>query len=583
MVHSCEISGKKASAFLSRLRKSVSGNVLPMMAMALVPTMGMIGSGIDFGRSYLAKSKLQGAVDAAALAAVRTKQISGSSNTIAIETATDYMAANYPPGYLGAELEVPSVVVTDQNDIIKAVVTAEGTVPTTLLKVIGIGTIDISVSATAEASETLPSSVEALLVLDNTGSMEGSRMTQLKTAAKNFVDIIYGSKNTRENFAVGIIPYNTMVNVGHLVKSHSSTMVQSRPGFTDISASNALGWKGCVFADKTIQNISSDPATMDNGAFDIGDNMPGEGGMPRLEPFIYPPIYVDSFQDVNNRYLVDSSNRDKFYEIPVVHDALRRMHGDNICVHKTNGSNLSCTNSNSKISFNKLPDRDEYENARFYSHKSGAKENASPNNLWGASPNYQCPSQALPLSYSATKSGLKSYIDNENYALKPGTGTFHNPAMTWAYRMMSRDDVFPRDRPAKLPVKKVVIFMTDGNFDSRDDGRKVGSKRIYDTAYTAYKSYEDRVIISTTSSNDTIDHLARRFSKTCRAMKSDGIEIYTIAFALNNDTAGNATREMFRTCATDRNTHFFSAANGTQLNDAFVTIAAELIDLRLTQ
>jgi hypothetical protein len=40
---------------------------------------------------------------------------------------------------------------------------------------------------------------------------------------------------------------------------------------------------------------------------------------------------------------------------------------------------------------------------------------------------------------------------------------------------------------------------------------------------------------------------------------------------------------MFRVCASDRNTHFFSAANGTELNNAFVTIASELIDLRLSQ
>ncbi len=185
------------------------------------------------------------------------------------------------------------------------------------------------------------------------------------------------------------------------------------------------------------------------------------------------------------------------------------------------------------------------------------------------------------MSYSATKAGLRSYIDNENEALNPGTGTFHNAAMTWAYRMVTREDIFPRTRPANIPVKKVVIFMTDGNFDSRDDGR--GSPKVLDTAYTAYKTYEDRLIISSTDRTQTINHLARRFAKTCEAMKNDGIEIYTIAFALDNGSQGQATREMFRTCATDRNTHFFSAADGNDLNEAFVTIASELVNLRLTK
>ena len=75
------------------------------------------------------------------------------------------------------------------------------------------------------------------------------------------------------------------------------------------------------------------------------------------------------------------------------------------------------------IDFNRLPDRTQYVNPRAYSHKSGTGTNASPNNLWGASPNYQCPAEALPISYSATRTQLRSYIDNENEALLPGTGT----------------------------------------------------------------------------------------------------------------------------------------------------------------
>lgn len=564
----------------SLLRNS-QGNVLPIMAAALIPTMAMVGAGIDFGRAYLADSKLQGAVDAGALATVRAKQLSSNSAGQSRQIGQDYISANFPTGYLGSSLATPNVAVVDQNDIIKATVEANGTVRTTLLRLVGINTLTISARSVAEASETLPTSIEALLVLDNTGSMQGARMASLKSSAKNFVDTIYGSRETRAGFAIGVLPYNTMVNVGHLVRSANSNAVESQPGYTDVATSDPLGWKGCVFADETIRNISSDRFTIDSGAYDLTDNMPGENGMPTIEPFIYPPIFVDSFQDINNRYNIPAARQDKIFNIPTVRNALVRLHGQNICKHETSGVARQCDQPNSLIDFNRLPDQSDYRAPRFYSHKSGDSSNASPNNLWGASPNYQCPSEALPISYSATKSGLKSYIDNENHALLPGTGTFHNPAMTWAYRLMSRDDYFTRNRPTDVPVKKVVIFMTDGNFDSRDDGR--GSPKVLDTAYTAYKTYEDRLIVNSTNRNTKIDHLARRFAKTCEAMKADGIEIYTIAFALDNGAQGNTTREMFRTCATDRNTHFFSAANGADLNDAFVTIASQLIDLRLTQ
>ncbi|AOL23494.1 Flp pilus assembly protein TadG [Erythrobacter litoralis] len=569
---------------LQDLLRSTSASVLPMMAAAMIPTMAMIGAGVDFGRAYLANSKLQGAADAGALATVRAKQLSANSESRAQEIGEDYIYANFPDNYLNANLQTPDVDVRDEDDVISATVTVSGSINTTLLRLVGIDTLPISARAVAEASEELPTAVEALLVLDNTGSMQsGGRMDSLKTAAKNFVNVIYGDDETRENFAVGILPYNTMVNVGHLVAAANPNLVQSRPGFTNVSLSDPLSWKGCLFADQTIRNISDDRFMMDPGAYDIGADMPGENGMPRFEPFVYPPIYVNSFQDINNRYEIPNSRQDDFFSIPTVRDALIRLHGNNICKNRSNGQPRNCDQNNTVIDFDRLPDRGNYRSPRFYSHKSGNGTNASPNNLWGASPNYQCPAEALPLSYESTKSQLRGYIDNENHALLPGTGTFHNAAMTWAYRLVQRDDVFTRNRPTNVPTKKIVIFMTDGNFDSRDDGRNTSSGRVLDTAYTAYKTYEDRTIISGTSRNQTIDHLGRRFAKTCEAMKADGIEIYTIAFALNNNAAGDATREMFRTCATDRNTHFFSAANGADLNNAFVTIASELIDLRLSQ
>jgi Flp pilus assembly protein TadG len=576
-------SGSLPVRLLLALARNRSANVLPIMAAALLPTMAMIGAGIDFGRAYLVASKLQGAADAGALAAVRAKQISSNTASAAQSVGADYVSANFPPDYSSAALATPEITVTDDDDVITASVTLRAAVDTALLRVIGIDILNVTVNAVAEASETLPTSIEALLVLDNTGSMQGARMASLKTAAKNFIDTIYGNKDTREGFAVGILPYNTMVNVGRLVRARDAGMVAAYPGYTDIAASDPVGWKGCLFADKTVQNISADRFTLDSGAYDLTDNMPGEGGMPAFEPFVYPPVYVDSFQDINNRYLMPDARRDDFYSIPTVRNALVRIHGQNICKDRLTGAAKRCDQSNTVIDFNRLPDRTQYVAARAYSHKSGSGTNASPNNLWGPSPNYQCPAQALPVSYSATRSQLRSYIDNENEALLPGTGTFHNPAMTWAYRLIERDDIFTRDRPENIPVKKIVIFMTDGNFDSRDDGRAVSGGRVLDTAYTAYKTYEDRLIVNSTTRAATIDHLARRFAKTCEAMKADGIEIYTIAFALNNDAEGNATREMFRTCATDRNTHFFSVASGADLNNAFVTIAAELIRLRLAQ
>jgi hypothetical protein len=139
--------------------------------------------------------------------------------------------------------------------------------------------------------------------------------------------------------------------------------------------------------------------------------------------------------------------------------------------------------------------------------------------------------------------------------------------------------------------------MTDGNFDSNDLGSTVASRGNgyqdfeRDSAYTAYQSYADRKVVNqwwnsggtATARAAHRDAMALRFAKTCQAMKNEGIEIYTITFAIATGTEGDATREMFKQCATNRNTHFFETKDPSQLRIAFTSIAANLIDLHLAK
>ena len=58
-----------------------SGSTYAMMAAAMIPMLGFAGIGIDVSRTYMAQSRLQSAVDAAVLAAVRTEQVNPGSGT----------------------------------------------------------------------------------------------------------------------------------------------------------------------------------------------------------------------------------------------------------------------------------------------------------------------------------------------------------------------------------------------------------------------------------------------------------------------------------------------------------------------
>ena len=63
----------------------------------------------------------------------------------------------------------------------------------------------------------------------------------------------------------------------------------------------------------------------------------------------------------------------------------------------------------------------------------------------------------------------------------------------------------------------------------------------------------------------------------CTEAKSLGIEVYTIAFDLDDE----ATKTMLKTCATDAS-YYYDADNATELEDAFSAIGRDLAELAIS-
>jgi Flp pilus assembly protein TadG len=570
------------------------GSTYALLAAALIPMLGFAGIGIDLGRTYMASSRLQSAVDAAVLAAVRTEQIYPGTGTTpgtkTIETVQSYVFANMPDEFMGADQTAPVVSVTRVAEEIKVSVSVNAVVPTSLMRVFGYDTLPIQAKAVGVAGKTLPRAVEAMMVLDVTGSMDGNGgMPALKDSVKEFLKIIYGNSETRKNFAIGMMPYNVVVNVGRLLPS---SRVEAIDGFTTKAATDSYGWKGCIYADPTKTSLSSNTNVIDADTYDMGKNLPGDSGVPKAEPFMYPPMWVDSFHYQDNRYKLGETTAQAIAAANQgpMRTALIRQYGTNIC-RSPGGSDVACSNDKAAtfVHPDRLPSYSTWPTPVQY---LSTVKPSNADNFVSKSPNYVCPSEALPVSYDRTKTDYINYANS----LQPlfNIGTWHTQAMTWSYRFISRDDVFTRNRPADSGLRQVVIFMTDGNFDSRDDGLNVNLRTPNfqrDTAYTGYGSYADKRVVNQDFPSGTgglnsaraahRDAMALRFAKVCQAAKNDGIEIYTITFAISNNAEGDATREMFRRCATDRNTHFFETKNPSDLRAAFTTIAADLIDVHL--
>ena len=98
----------RGTGWLSRLRRDARGNTLAIVGAALVPLAGMIGSGVDMSRAYMAKTRLQSACDAAALAGRRVMQNDTMNSTVQNE-ALRFFNFNFRQGLYSTSGFSPTV------------------------------------------------------------------------------------------------------------------------------------------------------------------------------------------------------------------------------------------------------------------------------------------------------------------------------------------------------------------------------------------------------------------------------------------------------------------------------------------
>jgi Flp pilus assembly protein TadG len=175
------------------------------MTFALMSTCmaGMVGLSIDLTRYLTVKNGLQIALDAAVLAVASDKQAAADGNA-----AFDaFMKANWKSPH-GAS--VPTTVVNDGSGrSIQA--TADSILQTTFARVIGFETIKVRAESYASFGI---NKVDLALALDVTGSMTGTRIAALKTAAKNMTAAIYDMPGASSKIRVSVVPFANYVNVG---------------------------------------------------------------------------------------------------------------------------------------------------------------------------------------------------------------------------------------------------------------------------------------------------------------------------------------------------------------------------------
>ena len=520
------------------------------LAISLIPLVGAAGLAIDTTRGYLVKARLNQALDAAALAGGRVFYEAERDDDIRA-----FFDANFPPGFLGAE--VSELTITDDPDNGRLTVTASARIPTSLVSVLGFDELNVRARSVMLRADR---GMELVLVMDNTGSMRGSKVSQMRDAAHELVDILYADRTVVPNFWVSLVPYTATVNIGagnsgwlapgaldRAVYELDASQVDQEDcrgtnvnwdslrsvctvgdvvvhsGWTE-AACNGVGvwvgsrsecvishaWKGCVEA-----------------RFGSGDDV--TDATPATAPF--RPYYWPRWRDGN---IIESRYNSWLFD----NEALSQ--NENTAVDETEATN---TESND-----------------------------------GLGPNLGCGPAITP--WTDQRSDVEAAIDEMDSWHRGGTTT--NLGLVWGWRLLSPrwrglwgdpDLPLPYDEPL---MQKVAVILTDGDNLFYDGHAPTG-----DTDYTGYQRLSDGRI-GTTNQNTARQELNARTLQICNAMKAQEIIIYTITFDVRTDSRGQDIRDTFRNCATSPG-HFFDSYGGSGLSQTFRVIAAQLSNLRIAE
>jgi Flp pilus assembly protein TadG len=266
---------------LFRFLRDNAGNIAPIFAIASIPLVSATGAAVDYSQAFRQRTIVQDALDAAALAG--GKKIGVVSNEAVIVEAQKFFTTN-----VSNEVNpVPTVASSISGATITLTTTLE--VPTRFLGIMGID--ELTFNLKSQVTQGI-GTVEVALVLDTSGSMYGSKLTSLKSAANNLVTTLFNLASTStkpDPIKVAVVPFSGAVNVGagnlnsgwidtsgigtyHADAMENAGAASGTNNFTLFSnlkdsSGNAITWGGCVEQRPIPYDAQDDAASNANTMF----------------------------------------------------------------------------------------------------------------------------------------------------------------------------------------------------------------------------------------------------------------------------------------------------------------------------
>jgi Flp pilus assembly protein TadG len=225
------------AALARRFGRDESGTVAMMFGLMVVPSVMMVGLAVDFGRMLSVRQQIQVIVDNAALAGARAAQVqSGNDQTVAQTVSKAYFDAQAskishvaaPPKLVGPTLNGSTFKWTAETWVQTPFLSAAATPASGRNAAAQSGATgscagngwfcrkvtNVATAVLQAGGNNNDMNIETSLMLDVTGSMDGSKIADLQLAAKDLIDIIVWNDQSKAYSRVALAPFADAVNVG---------------------------------------------------------------------------------------------------------------------------------------------------------------------------------------------------------------------------------------------------------------------------------------------------------------------------------------------------------------------------------
>jgi Flp pilus assembly protein TadG len=613
-----------AGRFVRRMAGETRGNVAMIFGLSLPVLILMTVGGVDIHRASTVRVNLQDALDAATLSAARSPYTANADIQRVGMAALNANLKAYPNITL-RPADTTFVLNSDDVVVANAKVDVQAIVANIFLPPYGKFMDDyIQVGAHSEVDRS-SRNIEVALVLDTTGSMASdNRIGDLRTAAKELVDIVVQDVQTPYYSKVAIVPYSMAVNVD----SYANTARGSIRGSVGISGA-VLNLTG---PQRTITGATKNrPVVITSAGHGFANDdivwITGVSGMTQL----------------NNKAFVVKNKTNDAFELYTLSG--NRVNGTNYNSYSSGGRVQKCQNNDCSITITAnnhgLANNDyvyitdvggmtEINNQTYLvgnvttntytidpnasslaPYTSGGQswcaqygctyyafenvyddllthrvstcvtERTGSNAYTDAAPgssrvgiNY--PSTSNPCltntikPLSSSKSTIKANIDSLNAS--GSTGGHIGVAWGWYAISPNFSSVFGSSAGGaynSARTLKAVVIMTDGEYNS---GYCNGVISADSTAGSGSESLH-------INCNAPNGHPFDQTLALCQAMRNAGVVVYTVGFKVVND---ERARRMVNECATGAS-YVFMADSGVALEDAFKAIGRNLVQLRISK